>query len=90
MTLPELIELLEAVLLTNDPTCDVEILTITTIGTLVRPTQIGTVNVIPVIPGSEADKRLPSRRLLPGGEWRIPTSSQDEPEVKRERHFIIR
>ena len=89
MTIPELIELLQAVLLSNNPDYDIEVLTTTTISTLIRPTQIGTVNIIPVVPGSKADKRQPSRWLLPGGEWRVPINFKDEPEVLRERHFVI-
>jgi hypothetical protein len=68
---------------------DAEVLTRTTIGTLVRPTTYGLVRIVPVVPGSKYDKRHPSRQLLPGGEWRIPINSKDEPETRRIYGFTL-
>lgn len=68
---------------------DAEVLVRTGIGTLVLSTMLGTVCVVPVVPGSKYDKRPTNRRLLPGGEWREPINSKDEPETEREIHFVI-
>lgn len=57
--------------------------------TFVGPGHVGTIKVVPVVPGSEYDQRPVSRQLLPGYEWREPIHNQDEPEAIREIHFLI-
>lgn len=77
MKISELKEFLENILLNNG---DMEVLIPTSHSTLVRASRIGTITTIPT------DE---NKNLLPGNEWRVPTSSKDKPEATREHHFIV-
>ena len=59
---------------------EMEVLTGTNHGTLVRAMRIGTVTVI-------ATRQ--NKNLLPGNEWRVPLNSFDEKQIERERHFVV-
>lgn len=74
MKVAELIEILK----THQQ--NAEVLTGTSIGTLVRIQRVGTVQCIPV---------RKNRNLLPGNEWRVRLSPMDEPEAKTETHLYI-
>jgi hypothetical protein len=84
MTVTELLELLERVKMSYP---DAEVMTPTTAGTYIKANSIGTIKLMPVIPGHEPETGIKRRQAWSDHEWQ--KQIKDELNTERKVFFLV-